>query len=222
MFELLSYPLQHEAPGWPGLFKVAYEPLSLISAGEVANVYKITLCNHFGSHMDGPKHFNERGPRLAELPLERFIYDHPLLVDIPKSFNEMVMVHDLEPYYEQIKAADLLMIRSGFSQYRASDPEQYAHNGPSISAEACKYMMDHFAHLKAVALDWLSLASISDMENGVLAHQYLLGCHHDHYICIIEDCCFDKIRERTMKRVFSIPLFIEVVDSSPITLLAEF
>ncbi|MBP1996292.1 cyclase family protein [Paenibacillus eucommiae] len=112
MFEILSYPLSEHDPGWPGNFKMKTEPSTLISKGEVANQYIITLHNHFGSHMDGAKHFNDKGPRLSELPLDTFIYNQPLLLDIPKTFGEKVFDSDLRPLAEKIKKADLLMIRS--------------------------------------------------------------------------------------------------------------
>jgi arylformamidase len=221
MHKRISYNINDKAPGWPGNPIPQIEPYTLIFEGEVANQYQVTMPNHFGSHMDGPKHFNDQGPRLAEMPLETFIYDNPLLLDIPKSFHEMVTVQDLEPYESQIKKADLLMIRSGFSVNRTDDPKRYASEGPAISSEACKYMMDHFPQLKAVALDWISLASYAHLPDGILAHQYLLGSFHDHYICIIEDLNFAELEADQLRRVLSIPLFIDSIDSSPVTVIAE-
>jgi len=221
MYKRLSYDLTEQAPGWPGNPTIKVEPYGLISEGKNCNEFRMMLFNHFGSHMDGPRHFNDEGPRLGELPLERFIFERPLLLDIPKTYKEMVTVEDLQAYEEQIKKADLLMIRSGFSSQRTENPLGYAVEGPAIHSEACKYMMDYFPNLKAVAMDWISLASYSHQGDGVLAHQYLLGKYHDHYICIIEDLNFSGLQADTIQKVFSVPLFVQGIDSAPVTVLAE-
>ncbi|UVI29549.1 cyclase family protein [Paenibacillus spongiae] len=221
MHRLLSYPLNPHAPGWPGNPKLGFEPVSLIADGEPANTYNLQLFNHFGSHMDGPRHFNDEGPQLQEMPLETFVYERPLLLDIPKSFGELVMAEELQPYETELKNSDLLMIRSGFSSQRSSQPDKYSSEGPGMCSEACKYLMDHCPNLKAIALDWISLASYAHMEDGVLAHQYLLGKFHSHYICIIEDLNFSGLEAGKLKKVVSLPLFVEGIDSAPVTVLAE-
>lgn len=221
MFIRLSYTMHDRDIGWPGNFTLKTESYTSIAAGDVANQSIITMHNHFGSHMDGPKHFNDRGPRLSELPLETFIYDRPLLLDIPKTFAEQVGAAELRPYEQQIKAADLLLLRSGFSGVRQSDPLRYASEGPAVSPEACRYLMDHCPNLKAIALDWISLASYRHGADGVLAHRYLLGSFHAHYICIIEDLSFAELDAAGLKRVFALPLFIAQADSAPVTVIAE-
>jgi arylformamidase len=221
MYKRISYTLTSKAPGWPNNPTLEITPDSLISNGDNCNTFQLNLFNHFGSHMDGPKHFNDQGARLGDLPIETFFYERPLLVDIPKTFGELVTVTELSPFQESIKSADLLMIRSGFSEQRVHNPARYASEGPAMSAEACKYLMDYFPNLKAIALDWISLASYVHPEDGVLAHQYLLGKFHNHYICIIEDLLFEGLDNKTLKKVWSIPLFVEEIDSAPVTVLAE-
>lgn len=221
MYKRLSYNINADAPGWPGNPKIELETRSSISNGDNANTFNVKLFNHFGSHMDGPKHFNDDGPRLGELAIETFIYDRPLLVDIPKTFKQLIQVEDLKPFEAEIKKSDLLMIRSGFSKERATNAQRYAHEGVGISSEACKYIMDTFPNLKAVAMDWISLASYAHGDDGVTAHHYLLGKFHDHYVCIIEDVNLDQLKANEIKKVFSIPLFIDGLDSSPVTIIAE-
>ncbi|WP_134703866.1 cyclase family protein [Ammoniphilus sp. YIM 78166] len=221
MLKRISYSMTDKAPGWPGNPTVKVEPHSLISEGEVANGFQVTFFNHFGSHMDGPKHFNDEGPRLPELPIENFFYKRPLLVDIPKGFKELVRADDLKSYEEQIRDADVLLIRSGFSTTRKEDADRYASEGPGVSAEACQYLIDEFPQLKAIGMDWISLASYAHLEDGILAHQYLLGKFHNRFICIIEDLNFEGLPAGRLKSMCSIPLFIEGIDSSPVTVVVE-
>ncbi len=220
-YRLLSYHLEKQDPGWPGTYTMELEQRSAIVEGEIANTFKISMLNHFGSHMDGPKHFNDKGPRLAEMPLETFIYEQPLLIDIPKSFAELVTEEELKQHEKQIKAADLLMIRTGFSKERKRNKRRYAEESPGVSLQACKYLMDVHPQLKAVALDWISLGSYAHLEEGHLAHQYLLGHFHQHYICIIEELNFEGVDAAKLKKVIAMPLFLESIDSAPVTVLAE-
>lgn len=219
MYKRLSYNLTDQAPGWPKNPKIEIKPKGLIAEGGSSNSYLVTLFNHFGSHMDAPNHFNDDGLKIAALPFERFIFTRPLLLDIPKSFTEGVTPEDLEPYSEPIQNADLLMIRSGFSRYREDDPERYSKEGPYVSSETCQYIMEKFPRLSGLAVDWVSLASPSNSD-GKLAHQHLLK-NYDHFVTIIEDIDLSGLRQNTLKKVFSIPLFIEGIDSSPVTVFAE-
>ncbi|WP_127587013.1 cyclase family protein [Paenibacillus koleovorans] len=220
-YKRLSYDMSATDPGWPGNYKMSVEPYTEITKGDVANQSKITLLNHFGSHMDGPKHFNDRGPRLAEMPLETFIYDHPLLLDIPKSYGELVTMEDIAAHHASLQQADLLMIRSGFSVTRRNAPDRYAAEGPGISSGACRFLMEQYPKLKAVAMDWISLASYMHGEDGVLAHQYLLGMYHEHYICIIEDLDFSQLTDIPLRRVIALPMFIKDADSAPVSVIVE-
>lgn len=217
----LSYDLSSTDPGWPGNFTMSLETVSAISRGDVANQTKLTLLNHFGSHMDGPNHFNDNGPRLAEMPLDTFVGESPLLLHIPKSYNELVRIEDLAPYERQLQTSDLLLIRSGFSSVRKSDPDRYASEGPGVSSQACKYLIERFPNLKAIALDWISLASFRYLDDGILAHQYLLGMFHGRYICIIEDLNFESVAHRRIRRVVALPLFLKEADSAPVSVIAE-
>ena len=216
----MSYKLNKNAPGWPGCPKVDIQPMGQIAEGKRFNMYNVTLFNHFGSHMDAPRHFREDGLSISELSLDRFVYNRPVLVNIPKTFKELVTIEDLTYYKSQIVNADLLMIKSNFSVYRSEQPVRYAEEGPGVSSEACKYLIEEFPNLKSIALDWISLSSYAN-DDGALAHEYMLGKFHDNYICIIEDINMEGVTRENIKKVFSIPLFIEGIDSSPVTVIAE-
>ncbi|PZE20594.1 cyclase family protein [Paenibacillus xerothermodurans] len=221
MLKRLSYSLSENSPGWPGNPTVQVTPHSLISEGKTTNEYRLSLFNHFGSHMDGPKHFNDHGPRLGELPLKQFVYERPLLLDIPKSYEELVTADDLRHCHRELKSADLLMIRSGFSEKRHSDPQGYSERGPGVSSKAALHLIQNYPNLKAIAVDWISLASYAHLEDGILAHQHLLGNFRADYMCIIEDLNFAGLDNNKLLQVWSVPLFVDGIDSAPVTVLAE-
>ncbi len=221
MYQLLSYPIRKDMPTWPGNPTVDFTINSAIDKGDVAYTYMIHLFNHYGTHFDAPRHFNENGLSISELPLDIFIYNSPLLIDIPKKPGEKVNPADLEQYKDKIQKCDLLMIRTGFWKTRITEPEVYEKNGPAISAATAGWLLENFRNMKAIALDFVSLASYSDQTDGNLAHQIMLGKFHDHYICIIEDVNMAELPVEGISAVSAIPLFVEGIDSCPVTMWAE-
>jgi arylformamidase len=220
-FVRLSYEVRFDHPGWPGNPTYTWEQLSSIAGGDLANFGLLHLCNHFGSHLDAPRHFNDKGRKIAQVPLERFVYERPRLVDVPKVDSELVTRAELEPHAAAIGEADLLLIRTGWSSVRASDPERYSGRGPGVAPDACEYLIE-FPELKALALDCISLASYERIDpEGILAHQILCGVDRgDRYVIIVEDIDLTSYPPDA-SRVYAIPLFPEGADSSPCTVFAE-
>ena len=102
------------------------------------------LLGHFGSHVDGPNHFNPDGIKVAQVPLDRFVYEHPVLLDVPKRHTELIRREELEPHEAAIAEADVLVLRTGWSKIRKSDPVRYAHEGPGVAPDACTYLIEGF------------------------------------------------------------------------------
>lgn len=222
MYQLLSYPIKEGEPTWPGNPTFSLKPHTSIAGGDTANTCTIRLFNHYGTHLDGPMHFYGKGISLDKLPMERFFFHKPLLIDVPKGPGEKIMPEDIIPYETDMAHADLLLMRTGFWQYRRVRPDAYESRGPAVSSSAARYLQDSQSHLKAVALDFVSLASYSDRTDGDLAHQIMLGMYHEHFICIIEDVNMEGLPSGFMKKAAAIPLIIEGIDSSPVTMWAEY
>ncbi|UAX41714.1 cyclase family protein [Pasteurella canis] len=220
-YQLLSYPLDVKDPGFPGEPTLTYDICTSTAQGDVYNSAIIHLFNHFGTHFDAPKHFNPNGLAITELPLTYFIYEKPLLIDLPKSAGSLIEPEDLAPYLMQIKQADCLLIRTGLEQLRAKDPQQYAANGGAVSIQAAKYLIDHASNLKAIGFDFISLASPANPDHGVEAHQVMLGMYKENFICIIEDMRLSQLDSKTLKRVLAMPLLVKGIDSAQVTVLAE-
>lgn len=219
-YYLLSYPLDINDPGFPGEPTLCIDTCSSTDKGDVYNSSIIHLFNHFGTHFDAPKHFNPNGLSITQLPLSQFIYDKPLLIDIPKSNGDMIEDTDLMPHLAEIQQADCLLIRTGSEHIRASNPQQYAHNGGAVSIQAAQYLIDHASNLKAIGFDFISLASPSHPEHGIKAHQILLGMYGDEHICIIEDMKLSHVNAKQLKQVLAVPLLVNGIDSAQVTVLA--
>ena len=219
-FVRLSYDIRSDAPGWPGNPAYSWEQLSSIAGGDVANFGVLTMCNHFGSHLDAPNHFNDEGRKIADVPIDRFVYERPRLVDLPKADRELVTRAELEAHDAVVRDADLLLIRTGWSRVRG-EGERYAAEGPGVSPQACEYLIEQ-PGLKAIALDCVSLAAYRRLDpDGIEAHRILCGVGRgDRYVVIVEDVDLSAYPDES-RRVYAIPLFPALADSSPCTVFAE-
>jgi arylformamidase len=196
----LSYHLQVEGPCWPGNSMRLRQFMS-IRKGAICNQHLLELFNRFATHIDGPNHFHEAGKQLAELPLEYFCYSKPFLAKIPKSFCEKITPEDLLPFEARIREADLLLLRTGFSPYRAARTAEYCEQGPGIAFATSRYLIEEFPPLRAIGLDCVSLSSYSDPAGGILSHQYILGMYRPgRFLFIIEELDLSRIRATTLQR----------------------
>jgi kynurenine formamidase len=149
------------------------------------------------------------------------VFNKPLLLDIPKNMGEILAKEELIQYRDKIREADLLLIRSGTYQWKQQKPLEFASRGPALHSEAARYLMEEFPSLRAIGVDWLSIASPSFMPDGIYTHQYLLGRFHDHHLFIIEDLNLKDLHAKRLLRVFAFPLLVEGIDSAPATVVAE-
>ena len=197
MRRLISYPISPDMPGWPGNPTYSAAPFESMEQGMADNTYTVTLYPSDVLHIPG-------------LGFDGLVGYSPIEPE------------DLIPFEEQIGRCDLLMIRTGYARVRREDPEEYSHNSPAVSSRAARYLRDRFTGtLKAVALDFLSLATPhDDSGDGVLAHQIMLGKFQPGYICIIEDVDMTRLPSK-ISAAAAVPLFLEGIDSGPVTMWAE-
>ncbi len=222
MYLRLSHDLNlcdHAFPGAPTMKLMPFEVLG--EGGAVCNTFRVELFNHYGTHMDGPNHFNPEGKQLWQMPQETFFSESPLVLDIPKGEGEAIMPDELLANDEAIKQADMLFLRSGFEAVRAADNLRYSQRGPSVSADAAQLIVTRWPHLKAVGMDWISLTSPLNLEDGIRAHQIMLGRNGNKPVLIIEDVALADVEADRLEQVLCVPLFIQGIDSAPVTIFAK-
>jgi arylformamidase len=223
-FRLLSYPLTSHAPVWPGNPPAAQtKAASSIATGDVANTTVLTLFSHSGTHFDAPKHFNDRGPSGYQLAVDHFVFFNPLVLELPKSDDEMIYREELETSADLLAEADLVLLRSGWSQWRSIEPERYATKNPMLHPEAARYLLETFPYVRAVGIDAASIGAPGKTEPTIATHQILTGKGREdgRFILIFEDLRIDSDLGLA-SRIYAWPLFIEESDGSPCTIVAEF
>ena len=193
----LAHVLDPSDYAWPDEPVLEVRPDTVIhETGKPFNSIISTLPNHFGTHMDGPHHFNTVGTAFDELPIETFGYegDEVLVVDLP---------HRCAPAEVIVK----------------EDVEFYQMKGLSLHPDLCRWLNEECPDLACVAMDWLSVASPTN-DYGEEAHHWLLGNYTDHVITAIEDMPMAALGDRKIKAVTLGPLRIKGADSSQVCAMA--
>lgn len=227
MFINLTYPLGADTPTWGDNPSVGVRRLSDIDAGDVANTMELRLPNHSGTHVDAPYHFDAEGKRLTELETAEFVFDAPVLIDLPKDDAALITRADLERFEPILEGADLLVVATGWAgRHRREDPVRYGRQAPGFAASAAHYLLERTA-VRAVAMDMPSAASpVAGPANdeGIEFHRVALGSHGagDRYILLVEDVNVDALGGETPLRIIVAPLWLRDADGAPCTVLAEF
>lgn len=216
-FVCLSHPLARTTPRPEGLPAPALERFASLPQ-DPSNVFVISLCNHVGTHIDGPNHFNALQPPLVDWPIETFVFRRVNLVDIPKRDGEVVTASDVCRLRID-RNCDLLLIRTGFGAVRKTDPDRYQNESPGFSAEAASFVTEHMSSVRALGIDTLSFASPRKLEEGIRAHQILM-CETSSPRFLIEDLNLPDSLTGILA-VFAFPMWCEELDSAPCTVVAE-
>jgi len=218
----LSHNLSERTPFYDGLPGPAIEQLYDLRKGDTCNSFFFRTSNHAGTHVDAPLHFDPDGRSISDYDLSELVFTHPAAIDVPLGACELIEPRHLHPAATVRPDCDILLLRSGFADRRATDPRAYVNEGPGFSRTAAEYLLNVLPHLRALAVDFVSIAAMSHMEEGCDAHRVFLGCrgYGDRPILLVEDVSLPHSLP-PLQRVFVIPLFFDGLDSAPCTMFAE-
>ena len=156
---------------------------------------------------------------MAEYDVNEFVFTAPLFIDLPKKDLQPIETADLEPYAPQLASADLLLVFTGFSEHRATDPERYALRPPTFTEESARFIIERAPRLRAVGIDFLSIESLPEgREAGWPVHKIFLGSREN--FLLIEDMNLAVAAGQRLKRIIVAPLRIGT-EGSPAMVLAE-
>ncbi|QXE86065.1 cyclase family protein [Geomonas nitrogeniifigens] len=159
----ISVALSPDLPTYPGDPAVSVEPWQRIAKGDEANVSRITLGSHSGTHIDPPRHFNDAGITVDEIPLDLLI-GQARVVEIPGA--KQIGRTELEPL--QLKGVERLLIKTGNSEFWKD--KEFRSDFAALTVEGAHYL--HHMKVKLVAVDYLS---VEPMDGDGEVHRILLN-----------------------------------------------
>jgi arylformamidase len=164
----ISVAISPSLPVWPGDPQITIELSSSIEQGAPANVSRLHIGTHTGTHLDAPWHFIPSGDREDQLPLDALIGP--------------CWVCDLTHLDHQIEAADRdaasvrdgtrrLLLKTRNSDLWTAHPDTFDQDFIALMPGAARYVVEH--GIRLVGIDYPSIEPF-DSQNGE-THHVLLG-----------------------------------------------
>lgn len=190
----------------------------MVSKGSPARVYRFSMANHCGTHIDMPNHFFGGARKASEYPAGWWFFGSPSVVELRLKPKEVLMCGE---WCGRIgKRSDIVLFLSGWSKFR--NRGKYIYQNPGIHPEVAVYLRRNFPDVRAIGIDWMSVSSYTNRPLGRKAHKAFLdpdGANGP--VSIIEDMNLPRGLSG-LKEVFVMPLLIGALDSAPCTVIGEF
>ena len=210
-------------PLYPGSPSTELPTVKSKDMGDSCNTSRIIISNHAGTHIDGPAHFETSGKKISDYDLNYLVFENISIADCCKEAGAAILPEDLKDCLDD--NTDLLLIRTGFSKYRSVfaaefDNDIYCVDNPYLHSGAAQMLREHYAGIKAIGIDCISIGSHANRDMSRKAHETLLsaGKYENDPILIIEDMLIPEGASR-INRIIVVPLYCEGIDSAPCTIL---
>ena len=160
----VSVPLHSGMVHWPDNPPVRIERMLDIEHGDAANVSKISMGSHTGTHMDAPLHFVREGKSLDAMPLDATI-GRARVVEIRDP--ESIKPSDLRRH--EIRSGERILFKTRNSA-RSWPSRAFMEDFVYVSQEAARYLAT--CNVRTVGIDYLSVGGFR--KDGVETHRALL------------------------------------------------
>lgn len=196
----ISAPLHNGMAHWPDNPPVVIERMLDVDRGDSANVSKMSLGVHTGTHVDAPVHFIRGGHGVHMAPFSALI-GPARVIEIADSHSITVaelQQHDLQP-------GERILFKT-LNSTRCWQTDEFVEDFVFVSQEAARYLARQ--RVQTVGVDYLSVGGYT--EDGPETHQALLSAG----IWVIEGLILADIRPGIYE-LTCLPLKIVDSDGAP-------
>jgi len=214
--EYLSYPLDMNNPvyGYSSM-EIEIKQIKAIARGDSCNTCQFVLQNHWGTHIDFPRHFFLHGKEVINYPADFWLFQFPQVMFLNVQEGQIITKADLP---ESIHSnTDLLLFHTGWSKYRGLD--LYSINNPGLDPEIGLWLRRDFPSIRAVGFDFISVSSYQNRQVGRVAHKAFLDPNgKGNPVLLIEDMYLPE-GVNNLVEVWVVPIRIQGLDGAPCTIL---
>jgi arylformamidase len=196
----ISVRLRSGMVHWPDNPPVQIERILDMEQGDLANVSKISMGSHTGTHMDAPLHFVREGEGIDEMPLTAAM-GRARVIEIQDP--ESVKPEDLDPHGISRGERILLKTQNSARDWPSTD---FIEDFVYVSQEAARYLADR--EIQTIGIDYLSVGGFH--RDGVETHEALLEAG----IWVIEGLDLSQVESGEYELV-CLPIKVEQSDGAP-------
>lgn len=194
---------------WPGDPPVEMVPVSSRSTGKVANVRRLSLSTHAGTHVDAPDHFVEGGKTLEAVALSR-LFGEAVVLDVLGC--PVIGAADLEAVWPEGNSPERVLLRTDNSVRRIILDEVFHPDFVALSAEGADWLLRR--DIATVGIDYYSIEPYQ--TPGHPTHMTLLG----QDILVIEGLNLVDVPAGRY-RMACLPLRLQGADGGPARVVLE-
>ena len=195
----ITVPLAPTLPCYPGDPPVEVVPVAQLAQGDAANVSRLTLSSHSGTHLDAPRHFFQDGLPIQALNPEAFL--GPVQV-CAMTRSTHITADMLQPLQLQGVRRVLFKTSNGTLWDKPGFQPDYI----ALTASAARYLVDLGVAL--VGIDYLSVDAYERQDFPV--HRLLLGAG----VLILEGLDLRAVPPGTYE-LMALPLLLQEGDGAP-------
>ncbi len=197
----ITLTISPKLPTWPGDPGVELERVEKIEAGSNANVSRIDMGVHTGTHVDAPYHFLQEGSTVDQLDLS-MLAGRAYVLHLPEVDLITAAVLDAAQIPPRTRR---VLFKTRNSDYWANDDLGFQEDFVGLSEDGAEYLVQR--GVKLVGMDYLSIAPYKQSRP---THEILLSAG----VVIVEGL---DLREVSQGRytIYCLPLKLAHSDGAP-------
>lgn len=202
MIHDISLPLRTGGVVYPGNPEISITAQQAIAQGAGANVSRLDLGSHSGTHVDAPKHFFDDGAGVEALPLDVLTGPARLIAfgDDVRSIGEAELaMHDL-------RGVTRLLVRTRNSAWLSSGTTEFHRDYTYLAPDGAAYLVS--LGVRLVGVDYLSVEQFRSGHHRT--HRTLLSAG----VVIVEGLVLTAPPPGDY-HLFCLPLLLPGLDGAP-------
>jgi arylformamidase len=196
----VSVPIYTGMAHWPDNPPIVVERMLDMERGDTANVSKLSLGAHTGTHMDAPLHFLRDGAGIDTMPFAATLGPARVI-----EIADPVAIKPVELAAHAIQAGERILFKTSNSM-RCWQTGEFVEDFVYITADAASFLAAH--DVRTVGVDYLSVGGFR--ADGAATHQALLQAG----IWVIEGLNLSQVRAGTYELI-CLPLRLMNADGAP-------
>lgn len=198
----VSVLISEDLPVWPGDPGISMTLASSLNQGDDANVTRLSLGVHTGTHIDAPVHFEPGGMAIDQLPIDTLIGSCQVY-DLPE-VNGGIGPDDLEKL--DFKGTSRVLFKTKNSIWWEKEETKFQKEFVYITEEGAQFLISR--GVKLVGIDYLSVEKFESPDYAT--HHLLLR----NQVVIVEGLNLSGICSGEYELI-ALPLRLKGSDGSP-------
>lgn len=161
----ITLTISENLPIWPGSTSIELQRIFKIEDGADANVSRLSMSVHAGTHVDAPYHFLEKGGTVDDIPI-KLLTGRAYVLHLPDTDLITAEILEKSPIPPRTRR---VLFHTRNSELWKKPQKKFDDKYVAISADAAEYLVQK--GVKLVGVDYLSVAPYDDL---VSTHQILL------------------------------------------------